>query len=238
MKFCDAVLMQTVRGCVNKKIFTTVYFKNARYLAFLLAVSASRNYRLTPVKETAIRLEWERRGGKLPLHVIFNGRAFLDYPVFITGRRKIGTHRGVSSSDTGILMDVQKITTEYGDKYFTKEALLSLDIDWVVLQRLVMRGFVLPSRRQGQNYYRVVSPTTEISWDIPSYPPAYMFGEGAIVHPVDRIISTILPVPVTLKELTSTIVRKYDTTPLRRRIYSGGGEEGHVVSSCVDDSFD
>jgi len=228
----DVVLMQSPNN-FKRKVKNAIYAKNAGYIAFMLAVSASRNFKLTPRSEIQVSQEWERRGGRLPLKRIFKNRHFLEREVYITGRRKVGTSRGILASDTDMMLEMQLISTEFGDKFFTKESLLALDLDWPVLQRMVMKGFLIPAKSQGLIYYRVATPSTSVEWDVEAYPPAIVYGEGVIAYPADRPITTILPVPTTMKELLNAAFKRHDTVPLRRRVFSGGGEEGHVVDSNV-----
>jgi hypothetical protein len=229
----DTVLVGNGRALKNN-VKQRIYAKNAEHIAFMLVVSASRNYRLTPRKEIVAKQEWERRGGRISIDRVFRGRNFLQQPVYITGRKKMGTQRGVSSNDTAIIQDVQRIFASFGDKYFTKEALLGLELDWMVIQRLTMKGILVPSKRQGQVYYRIASATTDVEWDVESYPPAYIFGDGVVMYPADRKIATVLPVPISLKELMKVVIKRHDNAPLKRRVYSGGGEEGHVVGDSDD----
>jgi len=226
----DVVLMQSP-NTFKKGVKNVIYAKNAEYIAFMLAVSATRNFKLTRRNEVHASMEWERRGGRLSLNRIFRNRHFLEREVYITGRRKLGTKKGILATDTDMMLEIQLITNTFGTKYFTKESLLSLDLEWPTLQRMVMKGLLLPSRAQGQVYYRVVTPSTTVEWDIDSYPSAVVFGKGVIAYPADRKIVTVLPVPTNMSDLIRAAYAKYDTLPLRRRIFSGGGEEGHVMET-------
>jgi hypothetical protein len=197
--------------------------KNADALAFMMAVSARRNYLLSS-HDAQVQRVWALKGGAIPIEDIYSLRmeGYLERPTRITFRKV----RGVRGK-FGAGLDVLKLIQDnYGDSMVTYEALKNLEIPMEDLQRLVLTGAVAVSVSRGTNYYGVVQPQCDVLWNVPLVPPSVVFTDK-VVASYDAPLPTILPVPVSLKELLQIYHKKFPVTR-DTRLYSEGDDE--VVS--------
>jgi len=200
-----------------------MFRRNVEAVAFMMAVSARRNFLLSSGDANSQKA-WARRGGNMRVEDIYSLRAidFLGRPTRITNRKVRGRMRKFGAG-----ADVIKVIQDnFGDVMVSYEVLKQFDVGMHELQRLVMIGSVAVSVRMGTSYYGVVPPHVDMVWDVPSVAPTVVFAD-TVVAQYDTPLGIILPVPVSVRELLQMYHAKF---PVARdlRVYSEGDHTSNI----------
>jgi len=205
---------------INKELVECVSEMLMDVTAFILAVSAARNYRITPATSPVIK-RWADRCGDMPadqIYTKFKGN-YLDLPVLISGRRvKGGKKKSVRDEMTSLMA----LRGRIGDDYVSYETLTGMGLSSTDVRRLVMVGTLGVVVHHGISMYYVPSPTVMIEWVIPPVPPTLMFND-VLIGNYDIPVVQILPVPLNLKSLLTAASGTVGVTPTCV-LYTHGGE--------------